>query len=78
MQVVGDARIDIENRLASNWQLYKAQAILPICIKPKLPSWIRAPPEAHTIIRGRNSRVAYSIKRVICSPTADLTVPAIN
>ena len=52
----------------------KAEDILAICIKLKLPSCIRAPPEAHTIITGRDLLVAYSIKRVIFSPTTDPTV----
>lgn len=35
----------------------------------KIPSCIRAPVEAHTRIRGKDLLVAYSIKRVIFSPT---------
>jgi|EndMetStandDraft_5_1072996.scaffolds.fasta_scaffold02373_5 hypothetical protein len=37
---------------------------------------MRAPPEAR--IRGQNGLLAYSIKRVIFSPTTDPTLPAIK
>ena len=44
----------------------------------KLLSCIRAPPDAHTIIRGKSLSVAYSINRVIFSPTTDPILPPIN
>lgn len=48
---------------------------LGICIKLKLPSCMCAHPKKHIRIRGRNSLVAYSIKRVIFSPIMDLILP---
>nr|ABP35368.1 ORF53e [Pinus koraiensis] len=39
---------------------------------------MRAPPEAHTIMTGRDSAVARSIRRVIFSPTTEPILPPMN
>ena len=48
---------------------------MAICINDKMPSCIRAPPLAANRIRGRRFLAAYSMARVIFSPTAALMEP---
>ena len=52
-----------------------AALVLAICIRLKMPSCIRAPPLAEKMTRGRRLLVAYSMARVILSPTAVLMLP---
>ena len=61
------------SRLAFSWA--SAAAVFAICIKEKIPSCIRAPPEAVTIKSGTRRLVAASIAFVIISPVAVPMLP---
>ena len=53
----------------------RAAAVLAICMRERMPSCIRAPPEQVTMRRGVRFRAANSIARVIFSPTTDAMLP---
>ena len=55
-----------------------ASEVLAICIRENIPSCILAPPDVVKIIRGSLFSVAYSIIRVIFSPTAEHILPIIK
>ena len=52
-----------------------AALVLAICIRLKMPSCIRAPPLAEKMTSGSFFAAAYSMARVIFSPTAVLMLP---
>ena len=54
---------------------WMAALVFAICIRLKMPSCIRAPPLAEKITSGRCFAAAYSMARVILSPTAVLMLP---
>ena len=57
---------------------WMAALVLAICIRLKMPSCIRAPPLAEKMTNGRRFAAAYSMARVILSPTAVLMLPMKN
>src|SRR5437867_10365382 len=44
---------------------------LAICIKLRMPSYMRAPPDAETMTTGSFNSVAFSTQRVTFSPTTE-------
>ena len=67
--MVGSVRMEIKGRPAAASRP-KAALVFAICISEKMPSCMRAPPEALTTTHGIFSRRAASMARVIFSPTA--------
>src|SRR5205823_3433635 len=53
-----------------------AALVFAICVKLRIPSYMRAPPEAATMTTAQRWAVPYSIVRVIFSPTTDPMVAA--
>src|SRR5712691_8040383 len=53
----------------------KAADVFAICISERMPSCMRAPPEADTMMTGRCLAMASSIARVSFSPTAEPMLP---
>ena len=72
--VVGSVKTEIYKSPFSEKRA-SAALVLAICIRERMPSCIRAPPLAANRIRGRRFLVAYSMARVIFSPTAALMEP---
>src|SRR5439155_1504831 len=52
-----------------------ADEVLAICIRDRMPSCMRAPPDAETITTGRCLSMASSIARVSFSPTTEPMLP---
>jgi hypothetical protein len=55
-----------------------AAEVLAICMSERIPSCIRAPPDAETMTTGRCLSMASSIARVSFSPTTDPMLPPRN
>ena len=72
--VVGSVSTEIYSRPFSENRA-RAALVFAICIRDRMPSCIRAPPLAAKRIRGNLFFVAYSMARVIFSPTAALMLP---
>ena len=53
----------------------RAALVFAICMSEKIPSCMRAPPEALKMMHGIFSRIAASTARVIFSPTAEPIAP---
>ncbi len=53
----------------------RAPLVFAICMRLSIPSYMRAPPEAETMMTAQRLAVAYSIVRVIRSPATDPSVP---
>ena len=66
------------NGSLASWSIDSAAEILPICISERVPSCIRAPPDAEKMITAALFSNARSISRVIFSPTADPIDPPMN
>ena len=75
--IVGSVRIEIYGSL-SFASLLRAADVLAICIRDRIPSCMRAPPEHERIIRGVLFIIALSIDLVIFSPTTTPMLPPIN
>ena len=67
--VVGSVSTAMKRLPASEWRL-TAPVVLAICISDRMPSCMRAPPEAQKPTTGRPFSRACSNRRVIFSPTA--------
>ncbi len=67
----------MKGKLAA-WSIESAAEIFAICIRLKVPSCIRAPPDAEKMITAPRFSSALSISRVIFSPTADPIEPPMN
>src|SRR5215203_5376841 len=61
--------------MEASCNLAKAADVLAICIKDKIDSCMRAPPDVEIIIRGIRSCKEYSIRRVSNSPTTEPIEP---
>src|SRR5438445_251688 len=48
-----------------------APLVLASCMRLRMPSYIRAPPEADTMMTGNFDSVAFSMARVTFSPTTE-------
>ena len=55
-----------------------AAEVLAICMSDRMPSCMRAPPEADTISSGTRLAIASSIARVSFSPTTEPMLPPMN
>ena len=75
--VVGWVSREMKGSFASESRA-KAPQVLAICISESIPSCMRAPDEAETMIMPRFSAMAISMARVIFSPTTEPIDPAKN
>jgi hypothetical protein len=75
--VVGSVRSEMKGSRSSARRL-RAAEVLAICMRERIPSCIRAPPEAETMSRGMRFWMASSMARVIFSPTTDAMLPPRN
>src|SRR5436190_10721248 len=73
--VVGFVRTEMYGSFSSPWRA-SAPLVFAICIRLNIPSYIRAPPDAATMITAQRWVVPYSIVRVIFSPTTEPMVAA--
>ncbi len=73
--VVGLVRTEMKGRF---WQAWRARAplVLAICMRLSMPSYMRAPPEAETMMTPQRCAVPYSITRVMRSPATEPMVAA--
>jgi hypothetical protein len=75
--VQGSTRIATKGEVAS-LMTSTAQLVLAICMRLRIPSCMRAPPELHTATRGRSSPAASSALRHNFSPTTLPMLPPMN
>jgi hypothetical protein len=75
--VVGSVRIEMYGSPAAESRSSAAD-VFAICISDRIPSCIRAPPDADTIRTGRCLSMASSIARVSFSPTTEPMLPPRN
>src|SRR5713226_1833194 len=72
--VVGSVRIEMYGSPLAPSRSSAAE-VLAICIRERMPSCIRAPPDAETMTTGRCLSIASSIARVSFSPTTEPMLP---
>ena len=72
--VVGSVSSETYGRRSSASRL-RAEAVLAICMSERMPSCIRAPPEADTMRTGTRFCTANSMRRVSFSPTTEAMLP---
>src|SRR5687767_4396639 len=75
--VVGSVRM-LTNGTPASARRPRAPTILAICMSARVPSCMRAPPDAETMTSGRRSARARSAIRVIFSPTTLPIEPPMN
>ncbi len=75
--VVGSV-ITLTNGTPASSRRASAETIFPICMSARVPSCMRAPPDADTTTRARRSASARSAARVIFSPTTLPIEPPMN
>ena len=72
--VVGSVRIEMKGSRSAP-RRWSAAAVLAICMSERIPSCIRAPPEAERMTSGARLTMASSMARVIFSPTTEAMLP---
>ena len=72
--VEGSVRIET-NGSRSSWSRASSAEVLAICMSERMPSCMRAPPVAETMISARRSAIARSIERATFSPTTEPMLP---